>query len=253
MSASSFTFALAHLKSRIKNPRVIAVLAGVAAILAIEGPFETNEVFGFGARLIYWTGVVAATYATGAMSRTFWARELSGRFKSWAKLAAVVSISGASITCVVFVINLLFIETWTDFEQTPLFLGSVFVIASIVVALMEVIMHSAPEPEDQQTPALLDRLPVEKRGALVALTVHNHYVNVITTQGAEMVLMRFSDALKETSPARGLRVHRSHWVAIDHVASVAHRKERAILTLSTGDRMPVSRTYLPALHDAGLT
>jgi len=67
-----------------------------------------------------------------------------------------------------------------------------------------------------------------------------------------MLLMRLSDAIRETAPTAGLQVHRSHWVARDQIASVKRTGDRAIMTLKTGAEIPASRTYIPALRDAGL-
>ena len=67
-----------------------------------------------------------------------------------------------------------------------------------------------------------------------------------------MILMRFSDAMKETAPVNGLQVHRSHWVAREHVVTAKRAGDRATLTLTNGAEVPVSRSYLPAVRDAGL-
>jgi hypothetical protein len=37
----------------------------------------------------------------------------------------------------------------------------------------------------------------------VALSVEDHYVRVRTTRGEEMILMRLSDAIRETAPETG--------------------------------------------------
>lgn len=41
--------------------------------------------------------------------------------------------------------------------------------------------------------------------------------------------------------ATGMRVHRSHWIAFDHVVRVARTARGTFLTLSDGSRVPVSR------------
>jgi DNA-binding LytR/AlgR family response regulator len=46
-------------------------------------------------------------------------------------------------------------------------------------------------------------------------------------------------------------VHRSYWVARKAVAAVEREGHRTELVLTSGDRVPVSRTYLPMLRQAG--
>lgn len=110
------------------------------------------------------------------------------------------------------------------------------------------------EPVTAQPPVvpLLERLPLDKRGDLVALSVEDHYVRIKTTIGTEMILMRLSDAIRETGDTRGDQVHRSHWVSYDQVASARREGDRAILTLKDGGEIPVSRANLPKIREAGL-
>ena len=98
----------------------------------------------------------------------------------------------------------------------------------------------------------LGRLPLAKRGPLVSLSVEDHYVRIRTRQGEEMVLMRLADAVRETRGVVGLQVHRSHWVALDQVRGAARRGDGAVLTMSTGPDIPVSRANVAAIRDAGL-
>jgi DNA-binding LytR/AlgR family response regulator len=106
---------------------------------------------------------------------------------------------------------------------------------------------AAPQP-----PALLARLTLDKRGPLVSLTATDHYTEVTTTRGRDLILIRLADAIAEAAPTPGLRVHRSHWVARDHIAAVRRRDAGAEVTLSDGRVIPVSRGNLPALREAGL-
>ena len=103
------------------------------------------------------------------------------------------------------------------------------------------------------TPAapLLARLPEPKRGALRHLRMQDHYVEVHTERGMEMVLLRFRDALREVEGAEGMQVHRSHWVARAAVAGVERHGGRVSLRLVDGARVPVSRSFVPALRAHG--
>lgn len=109
--------------------------------------------------------------------------------------------------------------------------------------------HCRPRPGP---PTLLDRLPLDKRAPLVALSVEDHYVRIRTTKGEEMILMRLADAIRETAATPGLQVHRSHWVAFDQVVAVRRKGDCALLKMSHGPDVPVSRANLPKLREAGL-
>ena len=86
----------------------------------------------------------------------------------------------------------------------------------------------------------------------MALSVEDHYVRIMTSKGADVVLLRLSDAMRETGDELGLQVHRSHWVALSAVKSTRRDGDRAILTLTTGEDIPVSRRYMPDIKEAGL-
>ena len=88
--------------------------------------------------------------------------------------------------------------------------------------------------------------------ALLALSAEDHYVRLYFPDGSELVRMKFADALTAVAPRKGLRVHRSHWVAIDAVVGVEQSGRQCTLTLSNGLKIPVSRSYRVAVSDAGL-
>ena len=82
--------------------------------------------------------------------------------------------------------------------------------------------------------------------------MQDHYVEVHTAAGTEMLLLRFRDALREVEDVNGLRVHRSHWVARAAIVGVERgRGGRVALRLVNGSRIPVSRSFAPALKAQG--
>lgn len=48
----------------------------------------------------------------------------------------------------------------------------------------------------------------------------DHYGEVTTSEGAELPLMRLSDAIIEAAPVAGLQIHRSHRGTPDPVRAV---------------------------------
>lgn len=103
---------------------------------------------------------------------------------------------------------------------------------------------SAPAPPTTTTAegasAFLAALPPAIGDDVVAIQADLHYLHVRTTRGRAMVLASLSTA-EEALGDRGLRVHRSHWVALAHVRRLARSASGTVLVLSDGSRVPVSR------------
>ena len=95
------------------------------------------------------------------------------------------------------------------------------------------------------------RLSERARGEPLHLRMQDHYIEVHTSRGMEMVLLRFRDALQEVEGVDGMQVHRSHWVARAAVDGVERRAGRVTLRLVNGTRVPVSRSFAPALRARG--
>ena len=107
-----------------------------------------------------------------------------------------------------------------------------------------------PLPEAEA--AFRGRLSAKRRSArLIAIEAHDHYLKVHTEAGAELITLRFADALDELGPAHGWRVHRSWWVAADAVEAVRWRRGAGEIRLVGGLRAPASRTYGAVLKEAG--
>jgi hypothetical protein len=102
----------------------------------------------------------------------------------------------------------------------------------------------APEP------AFWDRVPRKLGRDLVALSAELHYLRVCTDQGDALVLYPFGRAIEELASAEGLRIHRSHWAARAHLVRLQPRGQGGQLVLSTGLRLPVSRTYRADVAEA---
>ena len=108
-----------------------------------------------------------------------------------------------------------------------------------------------PEPPAAELPILFERLPESLGHDLTRVSADGHYLEVVTTKGRGRILMRFSDAMTELAGSDGLRIHRSHWVALAAIARVEQLDRRVFVVLRDGTRWPVSQANLGALTDAG--
>lgn len=104
----------------------------------------------------------------------------------------------------------------------------------------------APPPiSTGRLPAFLGRLsrPVDLE-TLLAIHAEQHYIQVISAAGRELVLYRLSDAIRELPPELGVQVHRSWWVSRAAVAEITGCGSRKLtLTLRNGQEVPVSAPY----------
>jgi len=92
-------------------------------------------------------------------------------------------------------------------------------------------------------PAFLQRFDPPLQGPVLAVQAQEHYVRVITAEGALCTLYRFSDALREMERFSGLQVHRSFWVADDGVAAIKAGKRGMKIVLRNGEEVPVSARH----------
>jgi DNA-binding LytR/AlgR family response regulator len=247
--------ALRQWRSQFLGPVPYVVLGSVATLLAILGPFGTGEVLSFVEAFIYWLVIAAGTYSIGFLVNAGLTPKLPTGWNKFSRIIVVSFVTGAAITPFVAVI------TYAAFDDPPLIsewlelTAEIFAIALIVNIILQVNddrVKNLAVDHHQEGPTLLDRLPLEKRGPIIALSSQDHYTLVQTTRGEELVLIRLADAIREAEPTQGLQVHRSHWVALKQVSTARRDGGRAILTLSSEVEIPVSRSFIEAVKDTGL-
>jgi hypothetical protein len=108
---------------------------------------------------------------------------------------------------------------------------------------------SEPLPGAEPHARFLNRLPEALGRDLVYIRGMGHYLDVVTTSGSGTLLMRLADAIQELGDI-GLRAHRSYWVAHRHITRLARRDGHTVIRLTSGDEVPVSRTYRAAVSEA---
>ncbi len=251
MTDGVFPSALREVRQDLtKRPVIVGVLS-LGVLLGISGPFDTFSVLPALPRLLYWTSVVSLTFVTGSLTSTIVHRLLQKR-PNWLQLVVSICAVGIVVTATLELFNLATLgfrhETLGDLLRQ---LGVVTLISGVIEA-GSLALRSAPAPQRTRLAPLLDRLPLNKRGQILALGAEDHYVRVTTHKGSELVLLRLSDAMKEVGETRGLQIHRSHWVALDQITNVTRTGDRGQVTLSDGTSRPISRRFLPAIRDAGL-
>lgn len=256
MADSTLQLTLREMRGLYTSLRAWAVLFGVVLVLGLSGPFGTFEALNLPLRLAYWLAVGVTTFAAGSFFSTWGAHELKRRNAPIFVHLPVNAISATlPVLPIVLGINLLMFGSYeVDTITLAQMFFYVFVVAFAVSALFLIFEVSQPDVKAVHSgaPKILDRLDVTRRGALVSLSVQDHYVDVVTTRGRSLVLMRLGDAMRETEGVQGVQIHRSHWVALDGVAAINRQSGRVLVTTTAGDVLPVSRGFQEAAKSAGL-
>ncbi len=222
-----------------------AVFLGLVAIFSIVGPFGSYETMTMAERFTYWTVIMIGI---GFFMHIFMTLALrSPHLAKWpgaAKIAIgslVAAIPGAAI---VEFANEVFRPTGihlTTILRTWMQVSVIGVIVGIVEYLDWRPQNTKPSPV--RTP-IHKRLSAELGQDIVSMSMQDHYVEITTTQGKDLILMRFSDALHEVADLPGFQLHRSHWAATAHAAGVVRKGGKSKLQLSDGRELPISATYL---------
>ncbi|MYE01734.1 MAG: LytTR family transcriptional regulator [Alphaproteobacteria bacterium] len=235
-----------------------AALAAVVALFAFIGPFGTYDSMGPLGRVGYWLLAMSGNWSiwAGSMLLTLYLTQdwpIRRRGLALALGAVLAAVPG---TAIVFAAETLFRPGYVGLDRLPeIYLG--VAVIGLVISAAVLAIRSRPAPQEERAPAaapprFLDRLPHRIGRDLVYLRMADHYVEAFTTEGSDLVLMRFADAIAELKEADGMRVHRSYWVARGHVTGSTRENGRPTLHLTGGHKVPVSRTYLPEVRAAGL-
>jgi DNA-binding LytR/AlgR family response regulator len=229
----------------------LAIDGSVVILLSLTGPFGTFVDLSALPRLAYW--IIAAGGCGLLMHVAVGAALASPSLAEWPRLprialgAMLAAFPGAAL------IGLLETLMRHNNEVFDHFLWFWFCVAAIGLPIS--LFHYArfasrpakPPPVSQQDAPdsrFLSRLPREAGRDIVSISMQDHYVRVTTSRASVMILIRFSDAVRELAGYPGAQVHRSHWVASGQAKRILRDNKRTTIELADGRRLPVSRPYL---------
>lgn len=247
--------------------KLISMLTGPVALISwlltsvaatYVGPFGTYSYLGFTQRAGYWFTIIAVSIVLALGTRVL-VEERVPALNGLSQSAAVIGLFSAAYAGTLYAINsYVFSDVWDQVPSLPELWLFIVLISCGIEALRyfvktdDVAEQEPAQPEKPVQPAFLNRLKPGIGTGLVRLKVRDHYVEAHTDSGSDLLLMRFSDAIRELDGIEGMQVHRSHWVAVDAVTG--HRKEKGklFLVMADGTEVPVSRNYRGAVVEAGL-
>lgn len=224
----------------------------VVVLLTVSGPFETATLFNLPQRFAYWAAIGVSTYflALVCMVPIF----VVTTRKNWhwfgsSALAGVVA--GVPLALFIYIVNVFILEEDAGVRELLHLAIACCVIAIAVCCLRVLLMApaSAPQAETINISTFLNRLSPENRGEIISLQAQDHYIEVLTSKGKELILMRLGDAATELESLDAMRIHRSWWVTREAVEMLAPSKDRLSLKLIDGREVPVSRANEKAVRN----
>jgi hypothetical protein len=257
----------------------LVAFVALSLIGALAGPFGTYELFPFLPRLLLWSLVVAVAIVAGTAIRAF-VHAVLGLQRFWpGSVLIAVLVTLLFLPPLLALVEPVFAAAPLLKPGAAELAGFVFCCSLAVGAYRHAIglvgrtrprrqPEAAPPQPPQPGPAsgplpgptaaaepdppapapplrLLRRLPGTAPGRLIALSVRDHYVDVVTEGGRASLLMRLGDAIDEAEGEAGLRVHRSHWVALWAVRRIDRGPGgRVSLHLASGQCLPVARAQV---------
>jgi len=245
---------LRELRVFLLSTRFWTTFAIVVLLFTVTGPYDTANSMPIATRLGYWLLVQATAWSIAisfsVMAEILLRRQIGSMF--WrmmtGSLVAALPIA-AFLSLIDFALNseVLTLVSWL---QQIVFTAP---LCALFCLLTYMTMHSriastselpafARNNIDSPTP-ILARLKPENRGPVLRLTVQDHYTEVVTSRGRELVLLRFADAIRETGAIEGMQLHRSHWVARAHVERLKRDRGKLFVVTRDGTIIPVSRPY----------
>lgn len=245
---------LKGLVADLRSPVPWVLWLTISMAVAVAGPFGSYGALTVSQRVLFWTPVIGIAVLVGTLIRAFvyGPLKLHGRLLGAGLIALMTSAVLSPSLYILF--NAMFPPVFSAFNSL---MELVLLVISLSLGVCALRISAEPEgdratpvaasvknaPNVPHEPRLIRRLEADKRGAIWAISVRDHYVDVQTSLAKSSLLMRFSDAIAEVDCVPGAQVHRSHWVAWEGVGSVCREGGKMIVHLKNGHQIPVSRLH----------
>ncbi len=219
-------------------------------IFTIMGPFSTFDM-PFGIRLMYWALEIGIGWILVLICLTLFVRNpITDEWPVFARVGAAILAASLPIGLVVIQVE------WIIRGNTlgPGIFIKVFFICALIGGVISLRIQSrlgiTESISENSPPDFFKRLPYDVGTDLISLSMQDHYIEVTTAKGTELILMRLSDAIAELEGVAGVQIHRSHWVVKAAMRRTKREGGRLFLELIDGHQLPVSRTYAPSVKAA---
>ncbi|MFU8778056.1 MAG: LytTR family DNA-binding domain-containing protein [Roseovarius sp.] len=228
------------------------------AVLA--GPFGSYDTMSWPIRTAYWAVVITAAILIGFAARATMRMLLAERYPALFDLGASFLV-GIVLGPMIWALRGWMdpVLTHDDLSVIKIALNSFLIACGVFIVRRQIGAEAPtsywpqPAPDTPAQTRLHRRLSCPPFSEIHRLSANNHYVEVATSEGVEMLRLRLVDAIEEMEPIMGICTHRSHWVSLAAISCIDRESGgKVFVILKNGDRVPVSRKYRANLEAAGL-
>ncbi|TRD14703.1 LytTR family DNA-binding domain-containing protein [Palleronia caenipelagi] len=92
-----------------------------------------------------------------------------------------------------------------------------------------------------RTPAVLEKVPFEKRGSLLRIEADGHYCTIVTSRGKHIVRQSMMSCIEDIDESQGILIHRSIWMANSEISRLVYHNGNPRVIDRNGSIYPVSR------------
>ncbi len=155
-------------------------------------------------------------------------------------LLAILAVLVVSYVLLLALIGL-FQPITRDVLQNSAIIYTIIATFSVVVQRQILKIENLINIEKKYCPDILKTIPLPKRGDLWGLQASDHYVNIITSKGNHMVYSSLANAIDDSVPVNGVRIHRSYWIAQEGLKDITRKNNRYVCILKNGMEINASR------------
>lgn len=227
-----------------------AVVTALGVLLGLLGPFGSFFNGPPWQRIAYWLGTAWMNYLVYVAARLVFPRAPTRAIDWIGLVSASILVSLACAWSTWTAAHALWPGLYRIRGLTPLvWYGEGLIVCAVfaLILLRRWTVAARSRLAMTASPGLLGADPTE----ILCLQMEDHYVRVHTGNGSGLVLATMSQAVEALGRVRGLRVHRSWWVAEQAVASAVAEGRNLRLRLINGVIAPVARTSVAAVREAG--
>jgi len=264
-----FPFALREMRGWDRYLLEVGLLFAFWMLGAVIGPFGTFLELTFAERLIYWGFMTAVNWVQVRLALIALGQPVFLKYLNfWTLIIGASALASVPATFEVMWLEDTFRSHNLSYGACYIyvFLLTLAITGPVTRVFLWADLADAPPEQEQKADApvtaetasapcrFLARLPAELGQDIICVRSEDHYVRVYTRTGDDLILLRFSDAVAELADndaLPGMQVHRSWWVADAGRDQVIRDGRKILLSLENGLQVPVSRSFQPAVREAG--
>ena len=234
----------------IRVTRLITIAIISALLFAFLGPFDTFKSMPIYQRLAFWFTLIAGCGMVGHVIVMF--ALYHPKIAHWPRAlrllvgAAIMAFPGLLVFLQVdyfFRGKIYSLGHWPFLWTTVFVISSAISFANFMPPFINIRDEEKGIDQDPQYVPFLRRLSADLGYELVSLSMKDHYVQVTTKEGDQLIHATFAEAMSELDQFPGVQIHRSHWVAENAISRLVSQGRSDFLELVDGRKLPVSNSY----------